>query len=164
MLTQFLGVNCQNVHGCDYTMARQALVISRRVSIGCDEAMLVAARREKGSIMNTNKSHSHALFKVLGLLFGVTLLWAAGGTLAHAQATLSGQDWVAAPDPAAAPEAQTPPTAPAPGVYVFLDWRNMNPQQYPFVVGGHQVFKWDRVRGRRSGRIRLGRDRLVDRG
>ena len=21
----------------------------------------------------------------------------------------------------------------------------MNPQQYPFVVGGHQVFKWDRV-------------------
>ena len=37
MLTQFLGVNCQNVHGCDYTMARQAVVISRRASIGCDE-------------------------------------------------------------------------------------------------------------------------------
>ena len=36
MLAQFLGVNCQNVHGCDYTMARQAFVISRRASIGCD--------------------------------------------------------------------------------------------------------------------------------
>ena len=109
--------------------------------------------------MNTNKNHSHALFKVLGLLLGVTLLWVAAGAIAHAQATSSGQDWVAAPNPAAAPEAQTPPTVPAPGVYVFLDWRNMNPQQYPFVVGGHQVFKWDRVRGRRSGRIQLGSDR-----
>lgn len=38
MLTQFLGVNCQNVHGCDYTMAQQALVIFRRESIGCDKA------------------------------------------------------------------------------------------------------------------------------
>ena len=27
----------------------------------------------------------------------------------------------------------------------------MNPQQYPFVVGGHQVFKWDRVEGGAQG-------------
>ena len=40
--------------------------------------------------MNTNKNHSHALFKILELLFGVTLLWAAGGTLAHAQSTFVG--------------------------------------------------------------------------
>ena len=101
--------------------------------------------------MKTNKNHRQARFKVLGLLFGAMLLWMASGAVAHAEDTLSGQDWLTAPDPAAAPESQTPPTAPVPGVYVFLDWRNMNPQEYPFVVGGHQVFKWDRVEGGAQG-------------
>ena len=114
--------------------------------------------------MNTNKNHSHAFFKVLGLLLGVTLLSAAGGTLAHAEATLSDQVWVAVPDPAAAPEAQTPPAAPVPGIYVFLDWRNLNPQQYPFVVGGHQVFKWDRVETGAQGVFDWAVIELVDRG
>ena len=76
--------------------------------------------------MKTNKNHRQVRFKVLGLLFGAMLLWMASGAVAHAEDALSGQDWLTVPDPAAAPESQTPPTAPAPGVYVFLDWRNMN--------------------------------------
>ena len=41
--------------------------------------------------MNTNKDHSQARFKVLGILFGVMLLSVASGDVAHAQATSSGQ-------------------------------------------------------------------------
>lgn len=29
-----------------------------------------------------------------------------------------------------------------PGLYVFLDYSNMNPAQYPFIVGGHELFLW----------------------
>ena len=47
MLTQFLGVNCQNVHGRDYTMARQAFVISRRESIGCDRSCSLRQDEER---------------------------------------------------------------------------------------------------------------------
>ena len=70
--------------------------------------------------------------------------------LATMGATASGE---VAPAPAATREAapaagqavsttvQTPPW-PSPGVYVFLDWRHTNPADYPYVVGGHQMFQW----------------------
>ncbi|MEA3337846.1 MAG: DNRLRE domain-containing protein [Chloroflexota bacterium] len=34
---------------------------------------------------------------------------------------------------------------PSPGVYTFLDYRNVDPNQYPFVIGGHQVFQWNLI-------------------
>ncbi len=45
---------------------------------------------------------------------------------------------------AAAPAVLTTPGAKPAGVYVFYDWSNVSPTQYP-VVGSHMVFLWDQV-------------------
>lgn len=43
------------------------------------------------------------------------------------------------------------PPWPNPGIYVFLDWRHTDPAQYPYVIGGHQVFQWRTIEGSASG-------------
>ena len=46
----------------------------------------------------------------------------------------------AQPVPAAGAGLPVKPT----GIYVFYDWSNLNPAQYP-IVGGHMPFLWDRI-------------------
>lgn len=45
---------------------------------------------------------------------------------------------------AADPAPNTEPIAGPTGIYVFYDWSNLSPTQYP-IVGGHMVFLWDRI-------------------
>lgn len=40
---------------------------------------------------------------------------------------------------------------PHPGIYGFFDWRHLDPEDYPFLVGGHEVFGWNRIEGYRQG-------------
>ncbi len=40
---------------------------------------------------------------------------------------------------------------PDPGVYVFFDWSNMDPTQYPYITGGHEVATWSNVETLREG-------------
>ncbi len=40
---------------------------------------------------------------------------------------------------------------PSPGIYVFLDWRNTSPAQYPYVVGGQQNFQWNSIETTQQG-------------
>ncbi|MFN2165812.1 MAG: hypothetical protein ACK2U9_06085, partial [Anaerolineae bacterium] len=46
---------------------------------------------------------------------------------------------------------QSPASMPDPGVYVFLDNLHLDPEQYPYVVGGHQVFLWNEVETNEQG-------------
>lgn len=73
---------------------------------------------------------------------GVALDWVGGGVAA---AGISQAPQAAT---AAAPQGYS---APSPGIYTFLDWRHTDPAQYPFVVGGHQVFTWREIEDRTPG-------------
>ena len=88
-----------------------------------------------------------------GLALMLPLILITGWTVASArssQAPLPQTEPAATETPSAAaaqPESgvQTPPAWPEPGVYVFLDWRHTNPVDYPYVVGGHMTFQWNRI-------------------
>lgn len=38
-----------------------------------------------------------------------------------------------------------------PGLYVFLDYSNMNPAHYPYIVGGHELFLWRDIERNQQG-------------
>ncbi len=89
-------------------------------------------------------------FVLAGLALAIPLIFLARWTITSAGSlptSLSKADSaVQAPDSAQpARSAQATPPWPEPGVYVFLDWRHTDPAQYPFVMGGHMTFQWNRI-------------------
>ena len=85
-----------------------------------------------------------------GLALALPALLLVGWAAVSAQATLPAA--LSAPaDPALPAQptgntaAQHQPPWPAPGNYVFLDWRHTDPAQYPYVTGGHMAFQWNRI-------------------
>ncbi|NOZ71791.1 MAG: DNRLRE domain-containing protein, partial [Chloroflexi bacterium] len=67
------------------------------------------------------------------------LLWFIGGNIA-VQA-----DPAPTPNPALSVDAPAAVAATQrPGIYVFFDWYNLNPSQYP-VTGGHVTFEWKQI-------------------
>ena len=60
-----------------------------------------------------------------------------------AVATLLGGT-VLASAPASSPATITNPEAKPAGIYVFWDWSNLSPKQYP-IVGGHMAFVWNNI-------------------
>jgi hypothetical protein len=81
------------------------------------------------------------------ILMGVAMLRAAPGLASGRPMEVFG-----ATDASHSPINQSAePQAPAysswadPGIYTFLDWRNVDPAEFPFVVGGHQVFVWNDI-------------------
>ena len=85
-----------------------------------------------------------------GLALMLPLILITGWTVASArspQAPLTQEDPAATTAPATAPAEgfENQPPWPEPGVYVFLDWRHTNPAEYPYVVGGHMNFQWNRI-------------------
>lgn len=62
-------------------------------------------------------------------------------------ATTASAPVAAGAGPAATPIYQS---WPAPGIYVFFDYTNMKPSQYPFVTGGHEVATWSTIEQNRG--------------
>ncbi len=92
----------------------------------------------------------------IGLLAGVFIL-AAILLIGGWSAARAGQVKAPAPppQPAALPGQNNSTTAAStlenPGLYVFLDYSNMNPGQYPFIVGGHELFLWRDIERNQQG-------------
>lgn len=85
-----------------------------------------------------------------GLAVALPALLLIGWTVVSAQATLpvalsTPEDATLPTQPTSNTAAQHQPPWPAPGNYVFLDWRHTDPAQYPYVTGGHMAFQWNRI-------------------
>ena len=104
--------------------------------------------------MNNGKYSKFTIaFCVVGVAFAAAALFVIGLHAVHAGTDLQSTQSPEFEEQARKTQGnpQSPSTLPDPGIYVFLDWYNLDPGQYPYVIGGHYAFIWNEIEPTQQG-------------